>query len=31
LAVASGADVVRVHDVASIRRTLLVADAVVRR
>jgi dihydropteroate synthase len=31
LAVASGADVVRVHDVATIKRTLLVADAVVRR
>ena len=31
LAVASGADVVRVHDVATIARTLLVADAVVRR
>jgi dihydropteroate synthase len=31
LAVASGADVVRVHDVAAIARTLRVADAVVRR
>jgi dihydropteroate synthase len=31
LAVASGADVVRVHDVATIARTLRVADAVVRR
>lgn len=31
LAVASGADIVRVHDVATIARTLLVADAVVRR
>ncbi len=31
LAVAAGADVVRVHDVPSIRRTLRVADAVVRR
>jgi dihydropteroate synthase len=31
LAVASGADIVRVHDVATIARTLRVADAVVRR
>ena len=31
LAVASGADVVRVHDVATIARTVRVADAVVRR
>lgn len=31
LAVASGADMVRVHDVATIARTLRVADAVVRR
>jgi dihydropteroate synthase len=31
LAVASGADVVRVHDVAAIARTVRVADAVVRR
>ena len=31
LAVASGADMVRVHDVAAIARTLRVADAVVRR
>jgi len=31
LAIASGADVVRVHDVATIARTLRVADAVVRR
>ena len=30
LAVASGADIVRVHDVATIARTLRVADAVVR-
>ncbi len=31
LAFASGADIVRVHDVAHIARTLRVADAVVRR
>jgi dihydropteroate synthase len=31
LAVASGADIVRVHDVPTIARTLRVADAVVRR
>ncbi len=31
LAVAAGADVVRVHDVAAIARTLRIADAVVRR
>jgi dihydropteroate synthase len=31
LAVAAGADVVRVHDVAAIARTLRVADAIVRR
>jgi dihydropteroate synthase len=31
LAVASGADIVRVHDVAAIARTLRVSDAVVRR
>ena len=31
LAVASGADIVRVHDVATIARTLRVADAIVRR
>lgn len=31
LAVASGADIVRVHDVATVARTLRVADAIVRR
>jgi dihydropteroate synthase len=31
LAIAAGADMVRVHDVAAIARTLRVADAVVRR
>ncbi|MGH2382202.1 MAG: dihydropteroate synthase, partial [Candidatus Limnocylindria bacterium] len=31
LAVAAGADIVRVHDIPAIARTLRVADAVVRR